>query len=112
MIDFFLLIHVLLSLQLSFQLAQLIIKVVLIDIDIIVPIQHLVHVITLVLELIHLIPEIIQLIHIQISHHGLLLLNYFLHRIGLPHHKNTISIVPWMLSEVKATWSKVNCWFM
>lgn len=64
MIDFFLFIHVLLRFQFSFQLSQLVIKVILIDINIIVPIQHLVHVVTLVLELVHLVSEVIQLIQV------------------------------------------------
>ena len=112
LLQLLLLLNLLLRLQLLLQLPQLIVQIFLVHVDIVVPVHHLVHVVALVLELVHLVPEVVQLVHVEVLHHFLLLLDDVLHGVCLPPSKSTISMVFWMDSEVKATWSRVNCWFI
>lgn len=103
LIHFLFLLDLLFSLEFLLEHAQLIVKVILIDIAVIVAVEHLVHVVALVLELIHLVSEVVELVNIKVLHNCLLLLDYILHGGGLNEHKCTISMVFWILSEVKPT---------
>lgn len=99
----------LLGLELALKFTKLVIKIILINVDIVITVEHFVHVVTLVLEVGHLIANVIKFVEIEISHDLLLLLDYLLHRLTLSFlYRTTISSVFWMFYEVNATWLRVN----
>lgn len=87
----------LLGLELALKFTKLVIKIILIDVDIVITVEHFVHVVTLVLEVGHLVANVIKFVEIEISHDLLLLLDYLLHRLTLSFlYRTTISSVFWM----------------
>lgn len=79
----FLLLGDLLRLEFSLQLSHLIVEIILINIHIVVPIEHLVHIVTFVLHLVHLVTKVIELVDVEVFHHCFLLLHHFFHSCSL-----------------------------
>lgn len=93
-----------LGLELALKFTKLVIKIILIDVDIVITVEHFVHVVAFILEVGHLVANVIELVEIEISHDLLLLFDYLLHCLTLSFlYRTTISSVFWMFYEVNAT---------